>query len=389
MRFFRTRTRSTRRRSPTSSGAQGNPFFIEELVKAALAHDSSGGVKRLPLSVRGAVLAHAAMLSPKEREILSMAAVLGERFSTERLVSLLGGDREEVLHALERARELQLVYDRPKTPGTIAFRHALTQEVLYGELLAERVRPLHETIARELEHRSDPSAVSVELAHHWLRAGNLARAARYAEIAGDRASAIGAMADAILYYERALADGKSETSAAGVLHKLGLALGALDELGAGIERLRQAGERYWRLGDIEGFAENASALGAQLYNSGDPDAGTQVFLQAIVALEPKLPAAKLDILRARIAYHCVAALDFDSALAFLSGVQEPIADARTATHFYQTRFKVAAMRGDIEQWKLEPNGRCKPRGVWTTEVRACVTHTVRSRSMPSVSGKPV
>ncbi|MGB7016122.1 MAG: AAA family ATPase [Candidatus Cybelea sp.] len=333
--------------------SQGNPFFIEELVKAALADDGADGIKRLPLSVRGAVLARAAMLSPRERETLSMAAVLGERFSIERLVPLLGRDRDEVLRALERARELQLVYDRSNAPGAIAFRHALTQEVLYGELLAERVRPLHETIARELEQRSDPGAASVELAHHWLRAGNLARAARYAEVAGDRASAIGAMADAILYYERALTDCDSEASAAGLLHKLGLALGSLNELGAGIERLRQAGDRYWRLGDIEGFAENASALGSQLYNSGDPDAGTQVFRQAIAALEPKLPAAKLDLLRARIAYHCVAALDFDSARVFLNGVQEPIADARTATHFYQTRFKVAAMRGDIEQWRLD------------------------------------
>jgi DNA-binding CsgD family transcriptional regulator len=333
--------------------SQGNPFFIEELVKAAITRDAAGEVKRLPLSIRGAVLARAATLSEGEREILSMASVLGERFSTERLVSLLGADRDEVLKALERARALQLVYDRPNAPGVIAFRHALTQEVLYGELLAERVRPLHEAIARELEQRADPSAVSVELAHHWRRAGNLALAARYAEVAGDRASAIGAMADAILYYERALADGNSEPSAAGLLHKLGLALGALNELGAGIERLRQASERYWRLGDIEGFAENASALGAQLYNSGDPAAGMEVFRQAIEALEPKLPAAKLDLLRARIAYHCVAALDFDPALAFLSGVHEPIADARTATHFYQTRFKVAAMRGEIEAWRRD------------------------------------
>ncbi|MBV9718821.1 MAG: AAA family ATPase [Candidatus Eremiobacteraeota bacterium] len=333
--------------------SQGNPFFIEELVKAGLARDAAGGIKRLPLSVRGAVLARAAMLADREREILSMAAVLGERFSIERLVSLLGGDRDEVLKALERARSLQLVYDSPEAQGTIAFRHALTQEVLYDELLAERLRPLHETIARELELSSDPSAVSVELAHHWRRAGNRALSARYAEIAGDRAFAIGAMADAILYYERALADGDSEALAAGLLHKLGLALGSLNELDAGIERLRQAGDRYWRLGELEAFAENASALGAQLYNSGDPAAGMAVFREAIEALEPKLPAAKLDLLRARLAFNCVAALDFDSARAFLSGVHEPIAEARTATHFYQTRFKVAAMYGDIESWRRD------------------------------------
>ena len=215
--------------------SQGNPFFIEELVKATLADDAVGGIMRLLLWVRGAVLARAARLSPKERETLSMAAVLGEHFSIERLVSLLGRDRDEVLRTLERARELQFVYDRSTDPGAIAFRHALTQEVLYGELLAERVRPLHETIARELEQCSDPGAVSVELAHDWLRAGNLARAAGYAEIAGDRASAIGAMADAILHYERALTDGDNEGSAAGLLHKLGLALGSLNEFVAGIE----------------------------------------------------------------------------------------------------------------------------------------------------------
>jgi DNA-binding CsgD family transcriptional regulator len=332
--------------------SQGNPFFIEELIKAALARDAAGAIERLPLSVRGAVLARAAMLSENDQEILSMGAVLGERFSIERLVSLLGGDSEAVLKALERARELQLIYDWPDAPAVISFRHALTQEVLYGELLAERVRPLHETIARDLEQRSDPSAVCVELAHHWRRAGNPARAARYAEVAGDRAFAIGAMADAMLYYERALVD-SGEASAAGLLHKLGLALGSLNELGAGIERLRQAGERFWQLGDLEGFAENASALGAQLYNSGDPAAGMGLFREAIAALEPKLPSAKLELLRSRIAFHCVAALDFDSALAFLAGVHEPIADARTATHFYQTRFKVAAMRGDIEEWRRD------------------------------------
>ncbi len=332
--------------------AQGNPFFIEELVKAALT-SARLDEKKLPLSIRGAVLARAALLSDKDRHILSMAAVLGERFSIERLVALLDLDRNDVLTAIERACALQLVFDSPSAPGEIRFRHGLTQEVLYGELLAERVWPLHETIALEIERRADPSAFSVELAHHWRRAGNRARAAKYAELAGDHAFAIGAMADAILYYERAVADGATPASMAGLAHKTGLALGALDQLGAGIECLRRAGERYWSLGDLEGFAANASALGAQLHNSGDPSAASNVYGQAIEALEGKLASAKLDLLRARIAFNCVAALDFDSAAAFLSQIKEPINDPLAATHVYQTSFKVAAMRGDVERWRFD------------------------------------
>lgn len=332
--------------------SQGNAFFLEELVKAALSR-GFGNEKKLPLSVRSAVLARAAMLAPSEREILSTAAVLGERFSIERLLALRDESRDETLKALEHARALQLIYDRPQEPGMIAFRHALTQEALYGELLAERVRPLHERIARELEERADASSLSIELAHHWRRAGDRARAAAYAMMAGDQAFAIGAMADAILYYERAEADGVEEAALPAILHKMGLAFGALDQYGTGMDRLRQAGERYWHLGNLRGFARNASALGAQLYNSGDPAAATTVYRKAIEALDPKLPAEELDLLRARLSFNCLAALDFESAMTLVRDVGEPIADPLTASHVYLTRFKVAAMCGDIERWRSE------------------------------------
>ena len=50
-------------------------------------------------------------------------------------------------------------------------------------------------------------------------------------------------------------------------------------------------------------------------------------------------------------YDCVAALDFTSALALVSEIHEPIADPATATHANQARFKVAAMRGELAEWR--------------------------------------
>ncbi|MGP8100521.1 MAG: ATP-binding protein [Candidatus Cybelea sp.] len=330
--------------------SQGNPFFAEELLKSELTRDPSARARELPLSIRGAILARAALLSQEERMVLSFAAVLGERFSVDRLVALCKGEREPVLGALEHARTLQLLEDEVGNSKDLAFRHALTQEVLYGELLAERVRPLHRTIAEELERRPDRTAASVELAHHWRRAGDLRRGAAYDEITGDQAYAMGAFADAVFYYERALADregGKPE-----LVHKIGVSLGSLNQLNAGIERLRHAGELYWRTGDFEGFAKNASALGAQLYNSGDAGAATAVYHQAIEAVRLKLPPERLDLFRARIAYNCVAALDDEAALSFLSDIREPIVDPMTATQTYLARLKIAAMHGDIDQWRL-------------------------------------
>ncbi|HEY1656315.1 MAG TPA: AAA family ATPase [Candidatus Tumulicola sp.] len=331
--------------------SQGNPFFADELVKHALETGPSE-THELPLSIRSAVLARAALLGEDYRKILSLAAVLGERFSVDRLVSLCGNRRDDVLLALERARSLRLVYDQRTHRGEMMFRHALVQEVFYNELLAERVRPLHEAIAVDLERRHDRTAASVELAHHWFRAGDVRRAATYAEIAGDQAAEIGAVADAISYYDRALAARADDDAAvAGLTHKAGVALGVLGQLTAGIARLRRAGDLYWKIGELEGFASNASALGALLHNAGDTSAATELYHRAVDALAAKLPTEALDLLRARIAYSCVAALDVEAALSFLSETGDPIADPIAATQAYVARLKISAMQGDVDRWR--------------------------------------
>ncbi len=330
--------------------SRGNAFFAEELTKAAIERSAAGDSRLLPLSIRGAVLARAASLGDQERRLLSLAAVLGERFSVRRLLNLADLSRDEVLRALERARAAQLIYESPHASDELVFRHALTQEVFYGELLGERVRPIHEAIARELEAHTDLNAQSVQLAHHWLRAGEPARAAHYAEIAGDQALAIGATADAIAFYEQALR-ATSGDRVADLDHKVGVALGSLG-LRTGIERLRRAGDAYWSAGNYEGFAKNASELGAQLYNSGETASAIEFQREAIDALGSKVPRAALDLLRARTAFDCVAALEVESSLAFADEISEPIDDPRTAAFAYQARFKVAAIQGNIARWRV-------------------------------------
>ena len=346
--------------------SQGNAFFAEELVKGGAEADSADGASELPLSIRAAILARANQLSEEERTVISLGAVLGQRFPIEQLVAL-AGKRETVLEALERARSLRLLSDEAAAPGEVRFRHALTQEVLYGELLAERVRPQHEAIALELENRPNRQSFTIELAHHWRRAGNLPRAARYDEAAGDQASAMGAFADAIVYYERALA---ARGDVAALEHKLGVAFGALNELNEAIKRLRRAAELYAQAGDNGGFAENALALVAELYNSGDPGSATALCQEAISALSTTLSRTKLDMFRARLAFHCLAALDDNAASILLDQIAEPIEDLKLEIHASWNRFKVAAMRGDYHAWRsfgaraLQAAGKLDDGGSW-------------------------
>lgn len=347
--------------------SEGNPFFAEELIKSAVDAGEGARAAELPLSIRAAVLTRAARLTEEDSKVISLAAVLGERFAVEQLVAL-GGDRETVLHALERARALRLLSDEATTPGEVCFRHALTQEVLYGELLAERVRPLHEAIATELERTPNRRAASVQLAHHWRRAGDAVKASAYDEIAGDNAFGIGAFADAILYYERAVTARRNDAQ---VEHKLGVALGMINELRAAIDRLIHSGDLYWQAGDFEGFAENESAIVSQLHNLGDVAAATTRCHEAIETLSAKLPPEKLDLFRTRLAFQCIAALDDNSASAFLNEIREPIADPKIAMHASWSRFRVAAMRGEVEQWRrfsaraLDAAARLNDGGSWT------------------------
>ena len=88
----------------------------------------------------------------------------------------------------------------------ITFRHALYQEILYGRVPAARRAELHRAIGAELErvHPDAAQEIATELATHFDRAGDAARAVRYLEHAGTAALANSAHHEAIRHLSRAL-----------------------------------------------------------------------------------------------------------------------------------------------------------------------------------------
>ena len=84
----------------------------------------------------------------------------------------------------------EFIYEQPAVGDTeYIFKHALTQEVSYNSVLQERRKQLHERIGAALEklYANSIDDHLDELAHHYSRSGNSAKALDYHERAGLRA----------------------------------------------------------------------------------------------------------------------------------------------------------------------------------------------------------
>jgi predicted ATPase len=189
-------------RSAVASVAEGNPFFIEELLRSALDRTGrSRSAPAWPATVRAAIRERIAHLEPADRAIIAQAAVIGRRFDLELLAQASGIDPPHVLATLARARALQIV-EETDDPSTFSFRHALTREVTFDDQLAAQRRPLHRRIADALEARGVDDRTLDALAYHWSAAGEGAKALLYGERAGDHAQSVHDYEGAVACYER-------------------------------------------------------------------------------------------------------------------------------------------------------------------------------------------
>ena len=176
----------------------------------------------LPESVQGIIAARLDALPAEDKELLQHAAVVGKVFWS----GALGGDRydvEERLHGLER-RELVRRERRSSVEGEneYAFRHVLVRDVAYGTIPRAARAEQHRLAAEWIESLGRPDDHADLLAHHYLSALELARAAGVdagvlassaataLQRAGERAFALNDFAAAARFYDEALTLGVAD-----------------------------------------------------------------------------------------------------------------------------------------------------------------------------------
>ena len=178
----------------------GNPMFLEALLQDA---DQHGVGAALPESVESLVTSQVDRLDPLDRTVLRYAAVLGVSVDRAVLESLLAEHLEGV-RLPDRMAHLDGFLVEEAGRG-YRFRHALMRDVAYEGLPYRRRQPLHAHVAAILERGTDsPESRCEVLSFHFFHAGAHDRAWRYALLAGRRARAKYANAEAVDFYQRAV-----------------------------------------------------------------------------------------------------------------------------------------------------------------------------------------
>jgi tetratricopeptide (TPR) repeat protein len=313
--------------------AEGNPFYVEEMVKMLIdqgviergignyesgitneAQGSGGaGVRgsggeadsslvtrhssledhwtvradrlaglKVPPTLTALLQARLDGLPRPEREALQRASVVGRLFWDDAVAELLNSKREMISPTLDSIRRRELVFRRARSSFAPAeeyiFKHALLRDVAYETVLLKHRTGFHGRVAAWLEaHAGERIGEYLGLiAEHFVLAENLAKAATYLQRIGDEAVAIGAFKAARPVLERALTlrAAAGETSGPAVTRAsigLGIACRSLGDFPAAEAALERGLAGARETGDVAIEAEALAMLAEVTRANGEYD----------------------------------------------------------------------------------------------------------------------
>ncbi|MEO0185063.1 MAG: AAA family ATPase [candidate division WOR-3 bacterium] len=198
--------------------SQGNPFYIEELVKSLIEQGYvveekgkwrfKGDIRmlQLPDTVEAVILSRIDRLDLQDRDVLQVASVLGREFD-EFLLRGIYPENRLLKNSLINLQRFDLIkQEKGGTQAKYLFKHILTQEVAYGTLSFARKNELHnrtgEFIEKELKERKEEFLGL--LSYHFYRGGDYEKSLVYSVEAGEKAKKVYANEEAIEFFTRAI-----------------------------------------------------------------------------------------------------------------------------------------------------------------------------------------
>lgn len=198
--------------------SQGNPFYVEELVKSLIEQDyivrgkSGWEISKkakdivLPDSVEEVILARIDRLDLQERELLQTASVLGREFSRE-LLEALYKEKKFIDSSMNVLKNLDLIKTDEENFERFIFKHILTCETAYNTLSFARRRQVHESVGRILEKSKKNKQENLAmLSHHYHYAHNYKKSVDYSLKAGRKAKVVYANEEGLEFFSRAIED---------------------------------------------------------------------------------------------------------------------------------------------------------------------------------------
>jgi tetratricopeptide (TPR) repeat protein len=199
------------------SKAEGNPFYLEELVNSLIESEmlvrenDSWELTRsiseadIPSSLHGLITGRIDRLDQQTKHILQKASVIGRDFLYE-ILKRISELEERIDSELNQLERLDLIRTRSLQPDIeYMFKHALTHEIVYNGLLKKQRREIHEQIAQVIEsvfkHRL--TEFNETLAYHFARGQSEAKAIDYLLKSGKKSLSRYAVEEAHQYFRKA------------------------------------------------------------------------------------------------------------------------------------------------------------------------------------------
>ena len=303
----------------------GNPLYIEELCHSA-AHDSTdrrtarvyGGAAWLDKLIESRV----ERLPPEQAQLVRAASVIGNVIPLPLLERVTGcGEHHPVILALA---EQDLIFPGERQ-GTLRFKHGIARDVIYKAVGLHQRNAMHMQIAETLRQH-DPAGGEEEpyelLAYHYGASGKAAEAARYAELAGDKAMAASALDRAQIQYRAALAALDLEQADdyydrwLQIAQRLALCC-VFDPSRDQLEILQRAVEFATARNDRSAMARAEYWVGYITYALGESGTATDHLETALVLAREVGDAPLVFQIRAVLGQASAAAGDYDRSLALL------------------------------------------------------------------------
>jgi tetratricopeptide (TPR) repeat protein len=270
---------------------EGNPFFLEESVRTLVETNALAGERgryrlvepayaiQVPATVHAVLAARIDRLPDHEKRLLQSAAVVGHDIPFALLQAMVEWDESDLRRALARLQAAELLYERSLFPDLeYTFKHALTHEVTYGNLLRQQRRDLHARIVEVIErlHAGQLAEHIERLATHALRGELWDKATRYLRERSIRAATRSAYAEALTSFDEALRalahlPETRDTKIQAIDLRLDsrVVLAPLGRYAQILDYMREAEVLAKELGDRRRLGLVLADLGARLRNVGD------------------------------------------------------------------------------------------------------------------------
>jgi len=198
--------------------AEGNPFYLEEVINSLIETDTlvkdkdswkltrALTEKDIPSTVQGVISARLDRLEREAKRILQEASVIGRTFLYE-ILKRISDLKEYIDKSLMNLERLDLIKTRSLQPELeYIFKHALTQEVVYNGLLMKERRLIHGKIGLVMEglFQNHLPEFYETLAYHYSQGNNVQKAYEYLMLSGDKAAKNYANNEAVRFYKEAI-----------------------------------------------------------------------------------------------------------------------------------------------------------------------------------------